>query len=141
MEVPLQIYLAEDDEDDAFLFQIMIKEHFPDSRISVFVNGKELMEALRSEGVAPTFIFLDINMPVMNGIEALTAIRSSPATRTIPTFILSSSDFGRDVEQSYLSGANAYFVKPNQLADFSRMIDNFKSYWNLAGMKQPLPAR
>ncbi|WP_128544745.1 response regulator [Larkinella soli] len=139
MTLPYQIYLAEDDEEDIEIFENIIKQHYPDSQITVFRNGQELLDALKSSPVVPSFIFLDINMPVLNGVEALVEIRALPQTVNTPTIMLTSSDFSDEVARCLSLGANMYLVKPSRLRDYHNLIRIFKINWDNVATRQERP--
>lgn len=74
-------------------------------------------------------VLLDVKLPKVDGIEVLSKIKSSPALRSVPVVMLTSSMEKRDVARSYASGANSYIVKP---VDFDQLIDALSTtiaYW------------
>ncbi|WP_128548272.1 response regulator [Larkinella soli] len=127
---PVQIYLAEDDEDDALLFRMTLKQFYPEGQVLVFDDGEALLLALESAAVPPTFIFLDINMPRLNGLETLEILRANPRTAAIPTFVFSSSNYDADIQRAYELGATSYFVKPHKISRMVQMFEQFSIYWN-----------
>ena len=103
------IALAEDDEDDRSFFAETFKSLKVRSKILLFKNGKELMDYLNCpETELPTIIFLDLNMPIMGGIEALNWIRSQSRLDNIFIAIFSTSSSERDIEETFVLGANVY---------------------------------
>ena len=108
----LHILLADDDEDDTFLFTEAL-EHIPiEIKLDIAENGIKLMHKLKNDNSIPDLIFLDMNMPVKNGLECLTEIRNSDLFREVPVIVLSTSVAGHLLESAYKEGANLYIQKP-----------------------------
>ena len=108
------IYLADDDADDRFLIKEATKEIDPNVNFVEAENGSELIEKIESnETPDPSLIVLDMNMPVMNGLEAVEAIRSNPALDAVPTVMLSTSNDPELANKAIKSGVNEVLVKPN----------------------------
>ena len=105
--------LADDDPDDRFLFSEALKLVDPNIHCTMVGNGKEVLTILQNDFFAlPDCIFLDLNMPLMNGLECLQAIKKEPAYNDIPVIIYSTT-LEKEVEQNMLkAGAMACFVKP-----------------------------
>jgi CheY-like chemotaxis protein len=116
----VHILLADDDEDDTSLFQEALGQVPTDTRLDVAENGMELMNILKGLTAKPDLIFLDMNMPVKNGLECLTEIRNSQSYKDIPVVILSTSIADYLLQSAYQAGANLYIQKPNS---FSGLID------------------
>jgi DNA-binding response OmpR family regulator len=104
------ILLAEDDEDDYFLFCEAIKDYQEPLTLNWVRNGEELLDALKQNKT--DIIFLDINMPLKNGFECLTEIRSDDSLKKIAVIIYSTSDDSKLVNWMYNAGANLYLCKP-----------------------------
>ncbi|MCK0156557.1 response regulator [Cellulophaga sp. F20128] len=119
----LNILLADDDEDDRWLFQKALSDLKIKTNLSLFKNGKELMEHLIRTETTPHLIFLDLNMPLKNGMECLTEIRSSCNLKAIPVAIYSTSSSEKDIENTFVNGANIYINKPSNFADLKNAID------------------
>lgn len=101
------VLYAEDDPDDVLFFKEALMKF--DSRINLIVvgNGEEVLDELkRTQGI---FLFLDINMPVMDGLKCLRQIRKKLA-RKVPVAIISTSQMMRD--EAINQGADFYFLKP-----------------------------
>lgn len=110
----LNIVLADDDEDDRLFFQEAIDEIEIRTRLLLFHNGQELMDHLgREDVVLPDLIFLDLNMPIKTGMQCLREIRGNPALSQICVAIYSTSCSERDIEDTFVNGANIYLNKPN----------------------------
>lgn len=131
------ILVADDDEDD----QMLTKEAFEEKRNYLdirFVNdGVELLEYLRGQnkysraGTAPlpALILLDLNMPRMDGKEALKEIKNDPALRKIPVVVLTTSSAEPDILKAYEMGVNSFITKPVTFTEFVKIADTLGHYW------------
>lgn len=122
---PFHILLADDDEGDRLLFT----EAFSELKIKTIVhtvnNGVELMEWLNNKDIhLPHFIFLDLNMPRKNGLQCLKEIRSNEKLKDISIAIYSTSDNEKDMEETFLNGANVYITKPNDFNQLKQVLKN-----------------
>lgn len=109
---PVRILLADDDHDDTFLFQEALLQVPIEANLSVAENGMELLRILRDASDKPDIIFLDMNMPVKNGLECLEEIRGTAAYAEVPIVILSTSVAQYLWESAFRNGANLYIQKP-----------------------------
>lgn len=131
--------LADDDQDDTDLFGEALRKI--DNRI-VFhtaANGRELIDKLHTFNVKPEIIFLDINMPELDGWESLRRLKENDDLSNIPVVMYSTSAAFLDGNRAIQSGAICYLEKPfsfNKLKDFleevtssstDRLIDTLKS--------------
>lgn len=120
----LKIALAEDDEDDRFLFEEAIKEIQIKTKLSLHFNGQELMEYLTSPNVAlPQLVFLDLNMPVKNGLQCLKEIRGNSVLKDLSVAIYSTSCSEQDIEETFINGANIYINKPNNFSKLKEVVE------------------
>lgn len=110
---PLHILLADDDESDRLLFIEAFLELKIETIVHTVNSGIELMEWLNMENVhLPHLLFLDLNMPRKNGLQCLKEIRSNKKLKDISIAIYSTSDSEKDIEETFLNGANVYITKP-----------------------------
>ena len=128
-----RILFVEDDDDDVFLIKRACRNLGLD-RLDFASNGKLAAEFLRSlMATAGTFeiplIFLDLNMPEMNGFEFLRWLRGEGPLRAVPVVIFSTSENPRDIESAYALGANAYMVKSSDTSELSKMISAADAFW------------
>ncbi|RTE53312.1 response regulator [Arenibacter aquaticus] len=120
----LNIALADDDEDDRMLFKEAIDEIKIKTKLSLFNNGEELMEHLSLPGVVlPQIVFLDLNMPIKNGMQCLHEIRNTPCLKELLVAIYSTSSSEADIEETFINGANIYINKPNSFGALKKAID------------------
>ena len=111
MQVNTSILLVEDDEDDQFLFIEALQKIDHVCLFAIANNGKEALNRLENASALPSIIFMDINMPVMNGIECLRKIKGNSFTKNIPVVMLSTSNKNMDIFQQI--GANSFIQKPS----------------------------
>ena len=120
---PLNVMLADDDEDDREIFLEAMAQIAPHVNVSVSEDGRRLMNSLyKKDAELPDIIFLDLNMPLKSGHECLREIRSNEAFKSIPVIIYSTSDNKEHIEDSFLHGANFYFPKPGSFPELKTMM-------------------
>jgi len=126
---PIHIMLADDDEDDRNFFNDAINDLKINNKLTIFKNGKDLMDYLESpDTILPDILFLDLNMPCKTGNECLKDIRSNQKFKDISIAIYSTSSSDKDIEETFVGGANIYIKKPN---DFSKLKKVLKEVVNL----------
>ena len=100
----MQIFLADDDQDDRLLFEEVLNEINISKELTMFKNAIELMDHLNQEDVVlPHIIFLDLNMPFISGAEALKEIRNNPRFRDVSVAIYSTSSLEKDIEETFIN--------------------------------------
>src|SRR6185312_3913520 len=113
-----EILLVEDDPADADLFRMALRDTGDgDMHISCVGDGNQALDFLyqrRKHGAAgrPDLIFLDLNLPIVDGRKVLETVKSDADLRDTPIVVLSTSSAKVDIVQSYQRGANSYLVKP-----------------------------
>jgi CheY-like chemotaxis protein len=132
---PKPVVLAEDDPDD----RLLALEAFVESKLRnplVMVrDGLELLNALRGEGdfaedpVTPTLILLDLNMPRIDGREALRLMKSDPVLSHIPVVIMTTSKSEEDMIRTADLGAAAFITKPVTFAGLVEVMRELPQYW------------
>jgi CheY-like chemotaxis protein len=135
--LPVEILLVEDNPDDAALAIRSLKKLNLANRLVHLQDGEEALEFIFGTGKykekpldqAPKVIFLDINMPKVNGLEVLEKLRAEPFSKTIPVVILTSSAEDPDIKRAYALGANSYIVKPVEFENFSKTVAELGMYW------------
>lgn len=102
----------------------------PDQDVKVVTSGREALDYLASHPEkTPDLILLDLNMPHMNGLEVLDALRAQERTRDVPVVVLTTSSEESDRRQSYEHGASDYVVKALDLSQFYEAMDRVKAFW------------
>lgn len=132
MKDNFHILLVEDNIGDV----VLAKEAFENTGITdeliVASNGQEALEILNelsNKGILPKLILLDLNMPIINGLEFLGTMRKNDRYKFIPTILLTTSSAENDIRQAYNVGANAYLVKPFDNDEFNEMIKRMVEFW------------
>ncbi|MBW8201123.1 response regulator [Flagellimonas abyssi] len=118
----MNIFLADDDEDDRLFFSEALKEIPLSIETSTFADGVCLMENLYSDEKLPDVIFLDLNMPMMNGFECLSDIRNDEKFKNIPVIIYSTSFLKTEIERLHRMGAAGYLRKPTSYNQLKTLI-------------------
>jgi len=123
------IFLVDDDLDDQEIFVLALDEIDPTFACVSAKNGLEAMEKLKDPTFRPEFIFLDLNMPRMNGIQCLLEIKKDPALRDIPVVIYTTSSESRHKEETLALGATAYMTKPPGIEELVTSLQKiFRDY-------------
>ena len=131
------ILMADDDEDDRLFTKEAFEENLLLNELRFVSDGVELLDYLKrrnqyanaADSPRPGLILLDLNMPKMDGREALKEIKSDPSLRAIPVVILTTSKAERDVLQSYDLGVNCFITKPVSFTDFIEVARTLGHYW------------
>jgi CheY-like chemotaxis protein len=131
------VLIAEDDTEDAVLVQSAFREIDPAYDLITVGNGVELLHFLHNEAEfmdavrapRPDLILLDLNMPRMDGRQALAEIKNDPALRGIPVVVLSNSNLREDILRTYDLGAAGFIVKPQTFEDMLEVVKVIKQYW------------
>lgn len=133
---PTTILMADDDPDDRQLAADALAEARLVNPLVFVEDGEELLEYLRGTGrhsetptARPAVILLDLNMPRMDGREALEQIKADPALRPIPVVILTTSAEERDIVASYDLGVAGYVTKPVTFGELVEVMRSIGDYW------------
>jgi CheY-like chemotaxis protein len=129
-----KILLVEDNQGDILLTKEAFEESNKECEIFVVNDGQEAINFLEqippySNIEAPNLILLDINLPKINGHEVLKYIKSNSTLKKIPVIMLTTSSSEKDINECYSNYANCYITKPNDVADFFKIIENVNNFW------------
>ncbi len=133
----IPILIAEDDPDDRLLIQEAFDESDFDHPISFVKDGEELLNYLAASAEAPDcpkpgLILLDLNMPRMDGRQALQRLKKNPDTRRIPVVVFTTSNADDDIENTYDLGVSSYITKPSSFEGLMEVIRTLNVYWSNA---------
>lgn len=128
------ILLADDDDDDRMLFQEALREVSQDTRLTMAIDGEQLMEVLDALlPERPTVLFLDLNMPRKNGFVCLDELRQREAFKDMPIVVMSTSDDAATIDLLHRSGASHYISKPPSFEVLKSAVEYFyRMDWNAA---------
>lgn len=124
----IKIVLADDDSADRELFIEALNELPFSYDLKEVKDGRELVQYIESCSIYPDCVFLDLNMPLMDGREALKVLKSSDKLKCMPVFMLSTSSSVADINYCYKHGANLFLVKP---ADFKTLVTSLQNILEL----------
>jgi CheY-like chemotaxis protein len=137
LENAVDILLVEDNPYDAELTLRALRSKGLSNKLLTCPDGVEALDFLFGDGIytgrnlaeRPKVIFLDLELPRVNGFEVLQRIKNDARTRTIPVVILTSSQEEMDIARSYDLGVNSYMVKPVDFDQFFQVVEELGLYW------------
>ena len=132
----LHILLVDDDEVDVMNVQRAFKRNNILNPLYVASNGLEALDMLRGKGAETVpgprrLILLDLNMPKMNGLEFLRALREDPNLRPLTVVVLTTSDDERDRIEAYNLNVAGYILKPVTFTAFVEAMATLNKYWTI----------
>ncbi|QKZ14948.1 response regulator [Spirosoma sp. KUDC1026] len=122
------ILLVDDDEDDRFIVSQAFKLHAADNELIVVESGHQLLRLLE-EGILPTLILLDLNMPILSGLETLALVRQQHSAANVPVIILTTSDLAEDKAKAASLQANDFITKPATASAYKLIIYHLHQRW------------
>lgn len=133
----INILVADDDPDDRMLIEEAFAENRIANHLSFVEDGEDLLDFLLRRGKwsdpasspRPGLILLDLNMPRMDGREALKRIKAEPSLAKIPVVVLTTSKQEEDILRTYGLGVNSFITKPVTFEGLLRVTQVLTSYW------------
>ena len=142
MEGSLRILLIDDNHDHAKILQWAFKKTGRKDEFTYFDDGNSALQYLKNPDVGesrkPDLIFLDLNLPRLDGREVLRLLKSEDGTKGIPVIVVSTSEREEDVRKAYELGASSYVSKSSILNDVNPVLQTIQAYW---GSAAKLPKR
>lgn len=134
---PIVVLLADDSESDRNIIKRTLIKRKLAYILHEVENGEQVLQYLRNEQPYdnkvvypfPSLLLLDINMPIMDGKDALLKIRNDQQLKILPVIMLTTSQRDKDIFDSYSLGVNAYISKPVEPIDFISSIEKIESFW------------
>ena len=131
---PITILLVDDDADCRFLIRDAISECKVSNEVHEVCNGRQALEFLRKKGAyadapRPGLIFLDIEMPGLDGLETLRQIKSDPKLSDIPIVMMTGVCGEEQMQTAARLGANSYTLKPANAEQFLKTVLASTNYW------------
>ncbi|HZQ45776.1 MAG TPA: response regulator, partial [Verrucomicrobiae bacterium] len=131
------VLLVEDFENDIILMRRFWKKEGVKNQLHVVTDGRQALDYLAGKGPfsdreqfpLPCLVLLDLKLPHVMGLDVLAWIRTQSPFETLPVLILSTSSLGSDIDQAYRLGANAYLVKPADVAKLAELVRLIRDFW------------
>jgi CheY-like chemotaxis protein len=120
----MKIFYADDDAEDREIFCEAIQQINPAIKILLSKDGQEALEILSAQEHLPDFIFLDINMPRMNGVECMAKLKSDVHLKNIPVIIYSTTTNSGEVQKLLMLGAEEFMPKVNSFDKLKESLRN-----------------
>jgi two-component system, response regulator len=135
----IEILLVEDNPSDLKLAMRAFEKNNLAKKVQVLRDGEEALEYLFGTGryagktdcVRPKVVLLDLKLPIIDGHEVLKRIKSDPVTKMIPVVVMTSSNYEKDMVESYQLGVNSYVQKPVDFEQFIEAVRQLGLYWLL----------
>jgi CheY-like chemotaxis protein len=131
----MTILYADDDRDDRELMTEALSKIDPSISCQTASDGQHVLELLRNSNELPDYIFLDINMPVMDGKQCLVELKNETRLKNIPVVIYSTTQDAKEINQLYRMGASSFIQKPN---NFSELCATLGLFIRMACIYRPL---
>jgi CheY-like chemotaxis protein len=137
-KIPITILICDDDQDDRMLTEQALEDAHVSNDLRFVKDGEQLLDYLYQRGEfagesglapRPGLILLDLNMPKMDGREALKAIKGDPTLKEIPIVVLSTSGLDQDIIRSYQLGVNSFIKKPVTFSGLVEAMNVLGRYW------------
>lgn len=148
-KIPITILICDDDEDDRALTQQALQDAHISNDLRFVEDGEQLLDYLHQRGPfagetgaapRPGLILLDLNMPNMDGREALQIIKGDVTLVDIPIVVLTTSGLDADVIRSYRLGVNSFITKPVTFTGLVDAMNVLGRYWLEIVELPPVPA-
>jgi CheY-like chemotaxis protein len=123
------VVVAEDSRPDFLLLEAAWNRTGNGHPLLCEPDGIALLRRLRLPGMRAAFVLMDINMPRMNGLEALAEMKADPRLASTPVVMFSTSPDDDDVRRAYALGASSYVVKPVGLPELVQAVNLMRTYW------------
>lgn len=131
------IMLVEDDQVDTMTVRRALKELHVTNPLEHVENGEEALSYLRNPAnPQPCLILLDLNMPIMGGLEFLQIAKKDDELKGIPVVVLTTSEEQEDKVESFQLGVAGYMRKPVEYPNFVEMIRTIDAYWTISELPQ-----
>jgi CheY-like chemotaxis protein len=132
------VLIAEDNTDDQELIRLAFEKASSGVNLQLVSSGEETIAYLegrrefadRKQYPYPTFVITDLKMPLEDGFSVLGFLKSKPDFAVIPTVVLSASADLDDIKKSYILGASAYMLKPQEFAELERLLRLLLDFWS-----------
>ena len=119
----LRFFLVDDDTDDTLIFKEVLQDVNPAIDFKSASDGEEALYILKqSDAKLPDIIFLDLNMPRMDGKECLVELKKDAQLKRIPVVMYTTSSLSKDIEETLQKGAVCFITKPTNLKELKNIL-------------------
>ena len=115
---------VDDDQEDRDFFCEALREIDPAITCLIAASGMEALALLENQATLPDYIFLDINMPMMDGKQCLKVLKTLPRFQSIPVIMYSTSTDTREIKECYSLGAEDFLIKPHS---YEKLVNDLAS--------------
>lgn len=140
----VEILYVEDSAADVELTLVALRRSKLAAAIHIARDGEEALNFIFCRGpyasrefLAPKLVLLDMNLPKIDGLEVMRAIREDERTKMIPVVVLTSSNEQRDIVESYKLHVNSYIQKPVDFDQFQQVVQQLGLYWMVVNQPPP----
>lgn len=114
------IIYVDDDEDDRDIFREVMRDVNPNLKLVLAKDGQDALAKLKEFN--PICLFIDMNMPRMNGLQLLALLKGDPDLQEIPAFILTTALTPNQTQELRTLGAHDYLIKPSSFEEFKNLL-------------------
>ena len=130
----VHVLLVEDNDGDIVLTLEAFEESKIKTNISVVKNGKDALDFLNFKGKyrdveRPDLILLDLNIPIISGMEVLKEVKQDVKLKTIPVIVLTTSSNPKEIKSAYELYTNSFVTKPLDMGEFLKTIISIEEFW------------
>ena len=125
----INIILVEDDLDDVYFFKAACKQLKQDINVTRLENGKQLLAYVELNDCSDSIILLDLNMPVMSGMESLEKLNEMGQINSLVIVTYTTSDSESDIKRAYDFGVKSFVTKPDTIEKVSKFLSTLTEYW------------
>jgi len=136
---PFHVLLVDDEPDELLLLHRAFTAVAPQVRVTELTSCAKVVPFLRAAGRAgaPNLVLMDLNMPGMDGHEALASIRSDPKFGNTPIIIFSATESRAAIARSYMLRANSHVAKPADYQHLKKIVASIVDYWSQTVLTPP----
>jgi CheY-like chemotaxis protein len=131
----MTVFYADDDVEDCELFNEALAKIDEDIKCVIAKDGGEALAYLNHTNQLPDYIFLDINMPLVDGKKCLMEIKKNLKLKNIPVIMYSTTSDTQEIREYYRLGAHDFLIKPN---NFNTLCDSLESIFNLSKSRRTM---